>query len=280
MRAVTADQALDELYAAAPGAFTKTRDALAKRLKDEGDGAAAAKVKAARKPTQIAYVLNQLARRHPDDVAALVDVGRELARAQRKALRGGHAASELREAIARQREVVGDVTRKTASLMQDLGVASSGHLDEVAGALQAALVDPAVGAQLEEGRLDKVPAAAAGFPGAGAMLAPRGLAKTKAPRPPMPSKRERLREKREEQREAARRAADEAEARANDLAAQAAEAARTAKALRADADRLAAEARARAKEAARAESASKQALAAAKHARTSAARLASKADAA
>jgi hypothetical protein len=163
--ATSRDQALDELYGASPAEFTGKRDALAKALKAEGDVAGANEIKAQRKPTQIAYVLNQLARKHADDLADLVDVGRELARAQRKALRG-EAGHDLRDAIARQRSVVSALTAKTASLMGELGVSPTGHLDEIASALQAALVDPAVGAKLEEGRLDKVPAPAAGFPGA------------------------------------------------------------------------------------------------------------------
>ncbi|MDB5213626.1 MAG: hypothetical protein JWO86_1553 [Myxococcaceae bacterium] len=163
--ATSRDQALDELYGASPAEFTGKRDALAKALKAEGDVAGANEIKAQRKPTQIAYVLNQLARKHADDLADLVDVGRELARAQRKALRG-EAGHDLRDAIARQRSVVSGLTAKTASLMGELGVSPTGHLDEIASALQAALVDPAVGAKLEEGRLDKVPAPAAGFPGA------------------------------------------------------------------------------------------------------------------
>ncbi len=157
------DAALDELYGASPAEFTPRRDALAKRLKESGDAAGALELKARRKPTQLAYVLNQLARRHADDVAELVDVGRELARAQRKALRG-EAGHDLRDAIARQRSVVAGLTSKAARLMTELGVAVSGHLDEIAGALRTAMVDPAVGAQLEEGRLDKVPEPAAGFP--------------------------------------------------------------------------------------------------------------------
>lgn len=158
------EKALEELYSCDPSEFTKKRDAIAKELKAQGDDEAASAVRTRRKPTQIAWVLNQLARRSPDDVAELVDVGRELAREQRKALRG-EATGSFRESIARQREVVGGLTRKTADLMKELGVDPSGHLDEVASALQAALVDPAVGAQLEEGRLEKAPAAAAGFAG-------------------------------------------------------------------------------------------------------------------
>jgi hypothetical protein len=105
--ASTRDQALDELYGASPGAFTAKRDALAKALKAAGDIEGASGLEALRKPTQIAYVLNQLARRHAADLADLVDVGRELARAQRKALRG-EAGSDLRDAIARQRAREGE----------------------------------------------------------------------------------------------------------------------------------------------------------------------------
>lgn len=151
------DEALEELYSSPLGAFTQKRDELAKALKAKGDAEAAA-VRSRRKPTQVAYVLNQLARRNADDVAELVEVGRDLARVQRRFLRGEHAAG-LREAIARQREIVGKVTRKAAALMNEVGISAPGHLDELAGSLQAALVDPAVGAMLEE----KAPAAAAGF---------------------------------------------------------------------------------------------------------------------
>jgi len=158
------EEALEELYSTHPSDFTKKRDAIAKELKARGDGEAASAVRARRKPTQVAWVLNQLARRYPDDVAELVDVGRELAREQRKALRG-EATASFRGSIDRQRRVVGGLTRKTADLMKELGVDPSGHLDEVASALQAALVDPAVGARLEEGRLEKPPEAAAGFSG-------------------------------------------------------------------------------------------------------------------
>jgi hypothetical protein len=158
------DRSIDALYDAAPAGFTKERDALAKRLKADGDAAASARVKALRKPTAIAYVLNQLSRRHPEELAELVDVGRALARAQRKALRGepGH---DLRDAIGKQRAVVAALTTQTASVMKELGLAADAHLDAIARALQAALVDPAVGEQLEEGRLEKVPEAAAGFAG-------------------------------------------------------------------------------------------------------------------
>ncbi|MEA2589487.1 MAG: hypothetical protein QOH66_2414, partial [Actinomycetota bacterium] len=55
------DEALDRLYAAPPDRFTAERDALAKSLKTS-DKAAAAAVKALRRPPVTAWALNQVAR--------------------------------------------------------------------------------------------------------------------------------------------------------------------------------------------------------------------------
>jgi hypothetical protein len=219
------DAAIDELYSNAPDEFTKKRDELAKRLKAEGNADTAASVKALRKPTQIAYVLNQVARRFVDEVGELVDVGRELARAQRKALRGGDASGELRAAIGRQRDVVRDLTTKAGGLMREIGVSATGHLDEIAGALQAALVDPIVGAQLEEGRLEKVPAPATGFPGAAPQPEPEVERRIPPPPKSAPRKKKTAKEKQEEARAAKREAAE----RAREAKREAAERAKEAK---------------------------------------------------
>jgi hypothetical protein len=240
----SAERAVDALYETPPDAFTKKRDALVRELKEEGDDERAAELKRLRKPTRVAYVLNQLARRYPDDVANLVDVGRDLARAQREALRG-RTSEGLREVIARQREVVSDVTRRTGDLMRELEVGESG-LDEVAGALRAALVDPAVGAALEEGRLEKVPAPATGFPGA-------ELAIDLPPPPKKPArtaKEKKVREKEKKKHEAK-------EKRESDRQAREAERRR---ALRAKADAADEDARAREDEAAAATRIAKERL--------------------
>jgi hypothetical protein len=164
---VSVENALEELYSVEPGEFTKTRDRLVKDLKKVGDKDGAALIAAKRKPTQIAYVLNQLARREPDAVGELIDVGRALVREQRKAMRGeGHG---LKESMERQRKAIADVAAKAAAVMKDLGVDPNAHLAEIATALQAALVDPIIGTQLEEGRMEKAPEAAIGF---GAPMAP------------------------------------------------------------------------------------------------------------
>ncbi len=231
--AASVEKALEELYDASPATFTATRDRLAKELRASGDDEGAAAIAARRKPTQIAHVLNQLARRHADELAELVDVGRELARVQRTALRGG-SATGLREAIERQRKVVAELTSKAAAVMRDLGIDPRGHLDEIAGALHAALVDPAVGDALEAGRLEKTPAATAGFPGAAPQEEERPAPRARAEEP---------RDGRDAQRRAA---AQRAEAKAH-AKADRAEARRAATAARDEAKRRAAEERALAK---------------------------------
>jgi hypothetical protein len=175
MRALT--RALEELYGSPPGEFTKKRDALAKELPEDD----AAKLRARRKPTQIAWVLNQLARREPDAIAELTDAGRELARSERQALRGDKAGT-FRASIARQRKIVTDLTHRAGALMRELGLDETGHLDEITSALQAALVDPEIGLRLEEGHLEKTPEAAVRFLGAGLGLPKTRNRKTRAKR--------------------------------------------------------------------------------------------------
>ncbi len=143
------EAALDSLYAAPPEEFLATRKKLAKEVNPT--------IGSRRKPTTAAYVLNQLARRHAKDVESLVDVGRELARAQRR-------GEGLREAIEKQRSTVELVTKDAALVMHEVGVDPSVHLDAVAAAIHAALVDPATGAALEEGRLEKAPELGGSFP--------------------------------------------------------------------------------------------------------------------
>lgn len=162
----SAEQAIEQLYEVEPRDFVRTRDELVRELRNANDEEGAKLLRGRRKPTLIAWVLNRLARQAPDAVAELVDVGRELARAQRRALRGEDPGG-LRESIGRQRSAIRSLTARTTKLMEELGVDPSGHLDEVTSALQAAVVDPSAGAALEAGRLDRAPKAISGFVAAG-----------------------------------------------------------------------------------------------------------------
>jgi hypothetical protein len=270
---VTLEEALDALYATPPAEFTSRRDAIARDLAQAGATADAKTLKAMRKPTTVAYALNQLARRYPDDVASLVDVGRDLARAERKAVRSGGGGGDLRDAIAKQRAIVRDLTQKATRLVRELDLGAAAHVDQMAAAFQTALVDPAAGAALEAGRLDKAPERASAAFGAIAPedlpLAPRAPEKTpKKTKKADESKKTEKRDQARKAQEAARRAREEAAAQKAAATRQAREQARR------EADAQAAEAGRAAAEAERLEAEAARAVAAAKDARAKAAKLA------
>src|SRR5258708_36018672 len=96
------EEALDRLYATPPDRFTAERDALAKTLRAT-DKAAAAAVKALRRPTVTAWALNQVARDHAADLSGLFDADAELSRSQRE----GGGRDTLAEAARARREIIG-----------------------------------------------------------------------------------------------------------------------------------------------------------------------------
>jgi hypothetical protein len=152
------DPEVDALFDLPVGEFVAARDRLAKDRRAAGDRSGAGEIKALRRPTVVAWALNQLARRHRDDLAALLEAGRVVAEAQREALAGD--ASSLREADRRRRELVTGLAGSAAELV---GGARS-HLDEIEAGLHAASLDPdGLGATLAEGRLSAAPSAGGGF---------------------------------------------------------------------------------------------------------------------
>jgi hypothetical protein len=114
-----AEQA-DRLYALPVDEFTSARNAAAKDLARQGRPEAAAGVRALPKPTVASWALNQLARRHPDVVADVEHRGRELRRAQQRALAGD--AASLRDA----RPALEAVLERAADLAMEL-LAGAGH---------------------------------------------------------------------------------------------------------------------------------------------------------
>ena len=70
----------------APEGFIAARDALVARLRASGRDDDAAVVKALRKPTVVAWALNQLSIRDPDGVRGLLDSGAEVRAAQQAAV--------------------------------------------------------------------------------------------------------------------------------------------------------------------------------------------------
>jgi hypothetical protein len=125
-----------DLYGLPLEEFTKARDELAKELRGGGKKEAADEVKALRKPSVSAWTVNQLARRRPQDVRALVKAGEELRKAQRAAV-GGRGPEALRDATRAHRDRLEELT---TAAREELG-ASGTTLQRVAQTLRAASVD-------------------------------------------------------------------------------------------------------------------------------------------
>lgn len=143
-------EAIDELYGGDPADFLPRRKELAAQARAAKDREAAKAIAALRKPTRSAHLLNQLSRREPERVDALLrladaaDAGG--GRSRRDALRA------MRELTTRRRRLVDDLTdRAFAGASEDSP--TTAVRDEVVATLNAALGDPEVGAELAEGRL-------------------------------------------------------------------------------------------------------------------------------
>lgn len=147
------EEALDRLYAAPVEEFTATRNALANELSDDKDSAAS--IKALKKPNLAAWALNQLARKHADELDELFAVTDKLRSAQRRVMSGGKA-SELRKATDARNAVVGKLTKLAESILTQGGHgASSATLSGIGESLVAVASDEQGAELLRKGRLSR-----------------------------------------------------------------------------------------------------------------------------
>lgn len=152
------------LFREVPERFITARDALVARLRDEGRSAEAASVKALRKPTVVAWALDQLVVRDADGLQALLDAGAEVRAAQQAALSSKRgAADRLRAAGAARRAAVADLAAVSIAALEEAGRGAGAHVDAIVQALEMCSIDPAAGAALAAGTLERPPVAGAGF---------------------------------------------------------------------------------------------------------------------
>src|SRR4051812_34779104 len=144
MSDVDLDELADRLYALPPEEFTAARDDAVK-LAD--DAAMKKSVKALRKPTAAAHVVNALVRDRSDDVDELLGIGADL----RTAMRGD--PKTLRTLTERRRELITDLVDA------DLSPAVQ---QDVTATFEAATADPQLADAVRSGRLVK-PLRYAGF---------------------------------------------------------------------------------------------------------------------
>ena len=140
---------LDRLYGLPPAEFTSARESLAKKLRADGDGAEAARVKTLRKPTAAAAVVNRLARDERMNVRALLTAGERLRDAQASLLRGG-PPDAVHKAANDERKAIAALLR--AARKDSPGDAVLRRVEET---LRAAAVDEEARRLLELGRLTR-----------------------------------------------------------------------------------------------------------------------------
>lgn len=163
---------LGELYAGPWQDFIARRDRLVAAAKAAGDRPAAQALKALRKPTRAAWLVDLLARHEPTGLAEVLALGDSLAQAHRAA-----DPAELRRLSALQRAVVDSLATRASGLGGERGYAAPDSVrQEVAETLQAALTDPELAERVRTGTLSAA-VRAAGFGPADAMFSESPLGK-------------------------------------------------------------------------------------------------------
>ncbi|HEX2030903.1 MAG TPA: hypothetical protein VHL78_05820 [Actinomycetota bacterium] len=227
--ATRADKRIAALYDLPPEEFIAARDRLARELRDAGD-ASAADVRKLRRPTLGAWVVNQLARNHGDELGELIAVGERLRAAQRAVIEGG-SREALREAGNERRSLIDRLLDRAQQLLAERGSpVARGRLDGVEGSLMAATMSEEAAGEVRQGKLARELEAPAGFEAAGF-----GEVAPAAPPPARDRRAERLRAQAAE----AAEEADAVEEEARRLENEAVQAERAARDARAAADRAA-----------------------------------------
>jgi hypothetical protein len=145
------DRDIDQLYGGPLDQFTAERNALAKRLRADGDKAAADEVSRLSKPTAAASLVNQLAHHHRKELDRFLTAADDLQGAQDEAISGG-GGERLRQATRSAREAI---NRLLALARSEHGDATEVTLNRVGETLEAALTDPGVRRLVETGRVER-----------------------------------------------------------------------------------------------------------------------------
>jgi hypothetical protein len=153
---------IERLYGLPTEEFVAARNELARQLRKDGDAAAAKRVAGLRRPTVVAWAVNQAARRRPELVTDLVEAGERLRQAQRRALSGLRGGA-LRTAGSERRRAVERLLAEATSVLEESGRSPEAHRDAIAATLQSASVDEAAAAAVRAGTLDRELAAPSGF---------------------------------------------------------------------------------------------------------------------
>jgi hypothetical protein len=141
-------EGIERLYGLSLDDFVRERDALARELRKGGEREEADAVKALPKPSLAAWAVNQLARRHPDDVRRLVEAA--------EGLRSAHVSGrgDFAEAARAEQDAVRALVRAAGEVLREAGrPATDATLARVGQTLHAAAASEEARAHLERGAL-------------------------------------------------------------------------------------------------------------------------------
>lgn len=113
------DDDVDELFKLPLAEFIGARDALAKRLKQNGRADDAALVKALSKPPVSAWTVNQLYWHHRDSFEELLAAGQRFHKAQTSGLAG--KVADMRGSLEARRNALAELSDLAASVLSDAG---------------------------------------------------------------------------------------------------------------------------------------------------------------
>ncbi len=143
------EEVAGELYGLPPEDFTAARNARAQDATAGGDRGLASAVKALRKPTAGAHLLNRLVRERGSEVEQVVELGIRLRAAQ-----GTLGPKELRALDDERRRLTRALAQQAAELARDEGrTVSASVRSAVEETLRSAMVDADAGAALLTGLL-------------------------------------------------------------------------------------------------------------------------------
>lgn len=143
------DEVADELYGLDPAEFVEARKARVTQARKEGDRELATAIGKMRKPTLVAWVVNNFAREEPEQVEELLELGEALRDAQRHL-----SGDDLRALTTQRQRVIRAMARRAGELAATRGQqVSETAAREVGQSLHAALADPEIADLVRAGRL-------------------------------------------------------------------------------------------------------------------------------
>jgi hypothetical protein len=176
------DKALSELYLGDFEAFTARRNELAKQMRARGDSEGAERVRKLKKPSRVAWAINQLSGQESAVRDELLGAGAALRKAHERLLAGKAKSADLREASEQEQAAVTKALDAVTALSESAGTRlSPPAADRARQTLHAVSLDDDVRRDFERQRLttEHEPSGLGAFSVDSAASSPKGGGKTR-----------------------------------------------------------------------------------------------------